>query len=928
MDFPHLKDTQFPLIDNVNVYKYQNNFDYARWNGKVSFKLLNVLWNSNYADVPFFDSNVKRDEWFDGQEGYVGILESLFNSTPDNTIRIPIPYNDAYKYNYIVVDLPMQTNELNPLNYEDESIRVKRWFYFIEDMMQLSPSTTEMIISVDYWTTFIHSVEIPYLMLERGHAPMKRTTVNDYLSNPLANNEYLLADDFNYGTDTVIADSVYKPIGNGTKYVLFCAPFEPTDLALFGGSAYSGNSTAPTYSNTGSRDGYQLNVNNYAWKYGGMDYSTAGNPVKNQFQTGILNGCECYAIEGQYAKSFFNYLATHCVQMIHDIQAMFILDEALFTHNVSYNFHGYTIYVVNRKITTEAIQLTKAQFGFDSKYAEIAKLYTSPYSSLEITDDEGNTFAAKIENCGNIQMQTEVSTVYPFLNYNVLFTGINGTGSSTYTWKVVQGDPITKNMWESDFSKYMMNWSIPTYSIYVNAEQELAILDNINMQAERARAIMDYQNAVRLINTNKENTIDEQNVIYNNTIDMSNATSLNNYATAGTNKTNSLNIEAGLIDNMTDTNDTNTLITETYLNGNGRLLPPGLSGDDGFLTASAWANWEKLADDADTDWMYLRDSFDANASYFASASIINGVAGIVGSGANTASSIGGTSTAGGAGAAIVPLAGGVANAIATTVSIPLTISKDQTLTDLQQTVINDKTAHAGTNMSKALAAQTSYNKNVKDANNDLREVITKRFSDATTGINIDNINRTYDTAIDNSDRMYDTTLSSDVPIGVVNSNSYYLTNVEQANAGYTHEELIINEKARLVQKQLEVESRYKTAALKEPATFGKYGGDFAPDALQRRGVRVNIRTQNKAAIAQAGDAFLRFGYALHRVWDMSQGFNYCNYFTFWKAEDVWINDGSGVANAATDAIGKILLKGVTVWKDPTKIGTVGIYSNL
>ena len=35
-----------------------------------------------------------------------------------------------------------------------------------------------------------------------------------------------------------------------------------------------------------------------------------------------------------------------------------------------------------------------------------------------------------------------------------------------------------------------------------------------------------------------------------------------------------------------------------------------------------------------------------------------------------------------------------------------------------------------------------------------------------------------------------------------------------------------------------------------------------------------------------------------------------------------------IANAATNAIGGILLKGVTVWRDPTKIGTVGIYDNI
>ena len=60
---------------------------------------------------------------------------------------------------------------------------------------------------------------------------------------------------------------------------------------------------------------------------------------------------------------------------------------------------------------------------------------------------------------------------------------------------------------------------------------------------------------------------------------------------------------------------------------------------------------------------------------------------------------------------------------------------------------------------------------------------------------------------------------------------------------------------------------------------------------------------------------------------MSQGFNYMKHFTFWKAEDIWINDGSGVANIATKTIGDILLKGVTVWKNPNEIGMVSIYDN-
>ena len=536
MDFPHIKDTQFPHADNIDVYKYQNVFDYARWTGKVSFKLLNVLWNSNYTDVPYFDSISKRDEWFDAQHGYVGTLESLFNNTPENVIKIPIPYNDAYNYNYLVVDMPIQTSENQPINYEDKNIRVKRWFYFIEDLTQTAPSTTELKISIDYWTTFIHSVEIPYLMLERGHAPMMQTSVEEYLANPIQNNEYLLADDFNYGTIDIIQTSNYISIGNGEKYVLFCAPYESSDFALFDSVEYSGNSTPPTYSDINNRWGYQLQVNDYEWKYGDTDYSGANLPIKNQIQDGLLNGCKCYAIAGSNAKAFFNYCAKYCVHFIHGIKAMFILDDSLFTKGSTISFKGYTLYEVSKKNVDLNIAFNKAQFGFENRYANIAKLYTFPYSSLEITDDEGNSFTARIENCGNVQMHQEVSLVYPYLNYNVFFSGINGDGTMDYVWKNINGTNVSKQMWASDFSKFLMNWSIPTYELFVSAEDEYAANNFFNVKAKRAGAIKDYENAVRYANTTYENTDDSFDTMQTN-VAATGATNTNN-----TQRTTSANV--------------------------------------------------------------------------------------------------------------------------------------------------------------------------------------------------------------------------------------------------------------------------------------------------------------------------------------------------------------------------------------------------
>ena len=895
MDFPHIKDTQFPHADNIDVYKYQNVFDYARWTGKVSFKLLNVLWNSNYADVPYFDSVSKRDEWFDAQHGYVGTLESLFNNTPENVIKIPIPYNDAYNYNYLVVDMPIQTSENQPLNYEDKNIRVKRWFYFIEDMTQTAPSTTELRISVDYWTTFIHSVEIPYLMLERGHAPMMQTSVEQYLANPIQNNEYLLADDFNYGNTDLIKTSNYIPIGNGEKYVLFCAPYESSDFALFDSVEYSGNSTPPTYSNINNRWGYQLQVNDYEWKYGDTDYSGANLPIKNQIQDGLLNGCKCYAIAGSNAKAFFNYCAKYCVHFIHGIKAMFILDDSLFTKGSTISFKGYTLYEVSKKNVDLNIAFNKAQFGFENRYANIAKLYTFPYSSLEITDDEGNSFTARIENCGNVQMHQEVSLVYPYLNYNVFFSGINGDGTANYIWKNINGTNISKQIWASDFSKFLMNWSIPTYELFISAENEYAANNFFNVKAKRAGAIKDYENAVRYANTTYENTDDSFDTMQTN-VAATGATNTSNTQRTTTKDVGNVNrTQAGLIENKDDLNDMRDNKYTAAFEGD------PVSGG-GFVFDSNVANTNKITNDANADISFVHLSLNYANDFAVASGCINAAGGLVS---------GAVSADGG------DMMQSSVNAIQTAFSTMAIITNQGNLAQANESQIENKRDNAITYSDAMSRNQAAYQRKLTLEDQLYTAKTVERFSD-TNGINNQNIA---------ADKVAADANAADLQ-ATNNANAGRTNNTETNNADWTRDATVAAEKANLVQKQLEAENMYKNARLQRPAEYSKYEGDFMPDVYQRRGVRFNIRTQTKAAIAQTGDAFLRFGYALHRVWDMSRGFHYCKNFTFWKAEDIWINDGSGVANVATNVIGNILLKGVTVWRDPAKIGTVGIYDNI
>lgn len=881
IEFPHLDDTKFPGVNNedtlsgVDVYKYQNDFDYYRWRNQVSVKLLNVLWNSNYADVPYFETDNLRDKWFDEQEGIIQPLLTPFNSTPETNIQLPLPYNDAYKYNYIVVDMPLQTSTNEPLDYENVNARIKRWYYFIEDIIQLAPNTTQFVLRVDYWTSFIHSVEINYLMLERGHAPMTKVSVDDYLENPLANSEYLLADDFNYQRgESIIRASSYTPIGNGTKYVLFAAPIKQADFALFGGVTLSGNSTPPRYTNTSDRYGYQLTVHDYEWKYGEVDYSNANLPVRGTLGQDnlVFNGCYVYAIKADEAEDFFNLMAKYRVHFIHAIQAVFVLDESMFNRGEPFTFMSQTIYQCYKNEFTQNFTFSKNAFGFDSKYKEIAKLYTSPYSFLEFTDDNGNTFNINIENCGSsFQMHREVALTFPFIRYNIFLTGVNGSGQFNYTWKNLNDSNVNKTMWESDFAKYMMNWNIPTYSLYVSSEAEFAANNAADIQNKRAKAIKDYQNATRLANTARENMADSMQ----------------------TNTDNIAATQTGLVENMTRENATYDLIVDDYQTSGsfGSAIDA-----TGYLAKTAWRNFEKVADDADTDWTVIQMGFDTNAQYAAGMGVLNAGTAI---GAGIGAGVAGLITAASAGttAPVAPVISGVVSGITTEIAVGMTITNNQNLKNIQQQAINAKISHARTQSDELFKATKQYNRDVKDANNDLREANVKEFSDTSANDGINNLN---------AERTQTTETN----------NATYLRNVNH-----------INYDADLRQTQKDAETLYKNNRLRKPIISTQSGGDAFPDIWQRRGVRLNIRTQTEAAIRQAGDGFLRFGYALHRVWDMSQGFNYMKHFTFWKAEDIWINDGSGVANIATNTIGDILLKGVTVWKNPNEIGMVSIYDN-
>ena len=78
---------------------------------------------------------------------------------------------------------------------------------------------------------------------------------------------------------------------------------------------------------------------------------------------------------------------------------------------------------------------TKDDWGYPSKYADLAKLYTYPYSAFEITDEKGSSELVRIEDTAQaLTMDVSANIVFPYINIVGSIQGIGGNASNTLSF--------------------------------------------------------------------------------------------------------------------------------------------------------------------------------------------------------------------------------------------------------------------------------------------------------------------------------------------------------------------------------------------------------------------------------------------------------------------------------------------------------------
>ncbi len=481
--FPHLtangNESDFPNIANVKTYDYDNKIDYSRFdNVQMNITLCKVPWDmgeahvgnrtiSGIGNVVWFGDKETRDKWFDDipdSECY-RFATKYKELHRDNSIVVPIPFDVAARYNYVAVEYEPFASSGDLLEYEGES-GLENWYWFVREVEFLAPNSTRLHLLNDAWQTFIYDMDIPYMILERGHAPMSRIDVSQYLNNPVARCGYLLAPEQMQPEPPRITTSTHEHVFNtGNMYAVII----------------TGSSTGRSWGTKAGGD----------WHTPAMNHNIQG-----------VSAYDAFAVAASNFNTLVNNANSQIPQFLQTVQAVCFVSSDLITLGTAYNFCGVTCYYVTSNYKSATVhKLSKADFGYPAKYANIAKLYTYPYAVIILTDQDGNETEIRIEDTnGKIEFNYCMSLVYPWLTVSGAITSTGKAARRNVSFSNItnRNMPIGGNWHE-----LLMDWKIPTFGI----TQAASAVNDYATHFDRAQQAYAGDNAQANANASADNVV-------------------------------------------------------------------------------------------------------------------------------------------------------------------------------------------------------------------------------------------------------------------------------------------------------------------------------------------------------------------------------------------------------------------------------------
>lgn len=475
------------------------------WPVGTEVTLMQVPWDANYRDIVIWDNVQQRNAYLDAQAlNGTGWRSKRFSyCRPNEPISVPVPYSAAYKYNYAVVQNPMQ-----PVDGEEQPLKL---CYFILSTDYVAPGTTQLTLQLDAIQTYQFGVCLGNMFVERGHMGVSNAVFKNGVQN--LQGQYLrkylnVPEGLDIGDSYVMANHEWYPL---------------TDASTFDIGKIIIISSADLAADPGTVDNPNLNV------------------ADGQNADGIPSGCNVYSMDLSTFKAVLNAMkekswVAQCIQSVSTFPARLLsagTDVQLFGNSgITMQFLGETdtLELPLKTYATTGNIYQQLSNGVPDGYHDLYKAYTYPYSVIELTAYNGNSVFVKPELVyGNTLALTVIGcAVAPFArigvfptNYGQAFEGGQPVNYNQYTWHgfdgsdhtgvIPSGDFLDSCLWLADFPQFsIVNSNYITY-LASTAHTRAYQYESAGWQNAKSNAASDlaYTQAMNQTALNEANRYDQ-----------------------------------------------------------------------------------------------------------------------------------------------------------------------------------------------------------------------------------------------------------------------------------------------------------------------------------------------------------------------------------------------------------------------------------
>lgn len=988
-------DNQTRRLESTTPGNVDSSDDWDK--ARTTLKLCNVPWDTDYTNVVGWPDDDTRNAWFDRLDGDVIELETSWNYKSleiykpslgkyEGEVRVPVPYEEAMGYNYLYVvmyDQPVK---------DEGTYKRAHFFYHITGINKLSANATVLTLELDAWTEYLNSATIEAVDLSRGHWPTLRTDPATWLDDPIDSPVRLDEPEPDLpNIQAKVSYEHYTPLYDDNPLVIVAMT---TDMAAPGTPWANGGRADHWWLNPGGVPGLadpSITSSGGTWPplpiSSGIErvglppiagYDPNGDAPSTPVAQGTRlggdpNGLHMIAVAPDDFGRLAGLWQTRYPELLDAVKAIYVIPARYVSLGETHELDGVGWRPVNPQTAwreLDTIRVTPALFAYPAKAAKWAKLYTSQFAGIEVSDLDGHTATIGCEDiAGPLKVYARASTLYPWLSMQAVIDGVGGHGIKDYAVRpLIHGTAqIPQGLWET----LTMTYDIPTYTLY--ADPVTITVDTLSERrttldrANRARqsAYVDAAAAKATGDTSVDAeynaSIASANVAKNNG-DRSNDTTLaNSLADATTARDNATASETTRygntsrdIDTEQSTGDQNFAYTHDSTQrgidyqrdmrdielrfGQAEYDRQSRWMNDRYQTKKEFAevgiplgtglHWagEKVA-----TWLTNSDTYNEQGR------VADPSSGKVPPHADTTRTQGngvqasdgidvGGSTPGGDTVAFAAWAIQMAGQLAL-VNTKMDVmfgwdheaigwARDQLTQQTNQTV-NRTVSYNETQNEMTLANNTGIlNQNVAKSRAD---------NNATHGTVTGNIGRTYSTSTGNANRSHSTTaanLDTSRSLGV--SSAAMRRDTGRANIETNYDAARWRADNDYTGAMRDLNALTASAKAGPARIIGDHTGDGARDQYGQRGVDIRARRVKDADALLIADTFGRWGYRMPpNTWIDHPRLDLRTDYTYWECRDVWLGT-TRMSETAKGFIRSILMRGTTVWHDPDKVLTGGV----